>query len=83
MDYITIQKNVGHSPRKLRLVADMIRKMTPDRAVEALQFSGKAASFDLIKAIKTAMANGGNKNNLGFKKIEINTNSILLFIDKL
>lgn len=72
MEYISIQKNLRNTPRKLRYVADMIRKMTPDRAIEALSFTNRAASADLIKAIKTALANGGNKPSLGFKKIEIN-----------
>ncbi len=72
MEFTAIQKNIGHTPRKLRYVADMIRKMTPERAIEALQFTNRAASVDLVKAIKTALANGGNKEGLGFKKIEIN-----------
>lgn len=72
MDYITVQKNISHSPRKLRLVADMVRKMTPERAIEALEFANKAAAKDLIKAIKTALANSGNKEGLSFKKLEIN-----------
>ncbi len=72
MDYIAIQKNLGHTPRKVRLVADMIRKMSPEEAILTLQFTNKAASVDLIKAIKTAVANAGKKESLSFKKIEIN-----------
>ncbi len=72
MDYIAVQKNLGHTPRKLRLVADVVRKMTPERAILTLEFTNKAASLDLIKAIKTALANAGKKENLSFKKIEVN-----------
>lgn len=72
MEYMTIQKNVGHSPRKLRLVADMIRKMSPEQALLTLQFTPRAAALDLAKAIKTAMANSQDKTGLDFKKIEIN-----------
>lgn len=73
-EYITTQKNVGHSPRKLRLVADMVRKTTPEKALELLKFTNRAGAFDLAKAIKTAIANAGNnsKQGLAFKKIEIN-----------
>lgn len=67
-----IQKNIGHSPRKLRLVADMVRKMTPYQAVMRLQFVNRAAALDLAKAIKTALANAGNVDGLVFEKIEIN-----------
>lgn len=72
MDYISVQKNIGHTPRKLRLVADMVRKLNPDQAIETLQFVQKASAIDLIKAIKTALANAGNKQGLKFKKLEIN-----------
>ncbi len=77
MEYYTIQKNLGHSPRKLRLVADMIRKMTPERALLTLKFTNRAAAIDLAKAIKTVMANAalsakGSQGKLEFKKIEIN-----------
>ncbi|MBI2021576.1 50S ribosomal protein L22 [Candidatus Daviesbacteria bacterium] len=72
MEYITIQKNVTTSPRKLRLVAEMIREMNPDQALEVLQFTNKAASLPLAKAIKTAMANAKGSANLFFKKLEIN-----------
>lgn len=72
MEYRAIQKNITSSPRKLRLVADMIRKMDPYRAVELLQFTNKAAAQPLKKAILTAIANAGKKDVLGFVKIEIN-----------
>lgn len=73
MQYMTDQKNIGDSPRKLRLVADMIRKMTPEAAIEILEFTNKAAAPSLAKAIKTAMANAkGTDKPLRFEKIEIN-----------
>lgn len=72
MDYINVQKNIEDSPRKLRLVADMVRKMTPEQAIEILQFTPKAAATSLMKAIKTSLANTTYKEGLSFKSIEIN-----------
>lgn len=71
---MTIQKYLHTSPRKFRLVADLVRKMTPDQALESLRFINKSATADLIKAIKTVMANAKQKGmeNLSFKTIEIN-----------
>lgn len=69
---MTIQKNLKSSPRKLRLVADMVRKMTPAQAVLQLRFTNTAAAPILAKAIKTAVANAGNNESLVFKSIEIN-----------
>lgn len=71
MEYITIQKNITTSPRKLRLVADMVRKMSPAKALEVLQFTNKAAAKPLVKAIKTVLANS-KKDDVIFKTIEIN-----------
>lgn len=74
MEAQTIQKYLHTSPRKFRLVADLVRKMTPDQALETLRFTNKAAAGDLIKAIKTVMANAKVKGmeNISFKTIEIN-----------
>lgn len=77
MEAQTIQKYIHTSPRKFRLVADLVRKMTPDKALETLRFTNKAASLDLIKAIKTVMANAKTKGmeNINFKVVEINEGS--------
>ena len=72
MEFITIQKNIGSSPRKLRLVADMVRKMDPYAALQTLQFTTNAAAQPLAKAIKTVVANAGSKEGIVFKSIEIN-----------
>ena len=72
MLYTNIQKNISASPRKLRLVADMVRKMRPDEAVLSLQFTNKAAALPLAKAIKTAIANASGAAHLSFKSIEVN-----------
>lgn len=73
MEYINIQKNVKSSPRKLRLVADMVRRMSPDQALDVLQFTHRAAAEPLYKAIKTALANAGSTDQLlVFKTLEIN-----------
>lgn len=72
MQYTNTQKNVTNTPRKLRLVADMVRRMMPEQAMETLQFTNKSAARPLYKAIKTAVANAGAKEGLRFAKIEIN-----------
>ena len=72
MEFITIQKNISESPRKLRLVADMVRKMDPYAALDILHFTRNSAALPLAKAIKTVLANAGSKDGLAFKSIEIN-----------
>lgn len=72
MEFITIQKNIGSSPRKLRLVAALVRKMDPYAALQTLQFTTNAAAQPLAKAIKTVVANAGSIEGIAFKSIEIN-----------
>lgn len=64
------------SPRKLRLVADLVRRQQVDSALEQLRFSSKQASLPLAKAINSAVANAIhnfnlNKENLFVKAITI------------
>ncbi|WP_417430887.1 50S ribosomal protein L22 [Halpernia sp.] len=50
------------SPRKMRLVADIIRGVEVDKALSILKFSKKAASEKLEKVLLSAMANWQLKN---------------------
>lgn len=76
MEITQIQKNLHHSPRKLRLVADLVRGQKPTRALLTLRFTHKAAAPPLSKAIQTALGNAKSQNidenNLIFKSLEIN-----------
>lgn len=76
MEIQTTQKYIHTTPRKLRLVADMVRSMKPVEALNVLKFTPKMASGDLSAAIKTALGNakqaGGDSDRMIFKSIEIN-----------
>ena len=61
MDFFAIQKFVKVSPKKLRLVANVAKKMTPLEAVDRLPFLRKSGTEPMIKAIKTAIANAKDK----------------------
>ena len=60
--YFAKLNNVPTSPRKMRLVADMIRGMEVNRALGALHFSTKEASRKLEKLLKSAISNWEQKN---------------------
>ena len=55
--------NIPSSPRKMRLVADMIRGVEVNRALGILKFSNKEAAAVLYKLLKSAVANWEAKNN--------------------
>ena len=54
--------NVPSSPRKMRLVADMVRGQEVFRALGILKFSNKEAAARLEKLLRSAVANWEAKN---------------------
>ena len=69
------QKYLLMSPRKIRLVVGVIKKMKPAEAVEKLPFVQKRAGIELSKVIKSAIAaariQGVSETDLVFKEIQI------------
>ncbi len=59
--YFARLNGVPTSPRKMRLVADMIRGMEVNKALSVLRFSKKAASIQMEKLLKSAIANWETK----------------------
>ena len=60
--YFAKLKDVPSSPRKMRYVVDLIRGMEVNRALGTLMFSSKAASADVEKVLRSAIANWEQKN---------------------
>lgn len=61
--YFAKLKDVPSSPRKMRYVVDLIRGMEVNRALGTLRFSSKAASADVEKVLRSAIANWEQKND--------------------
>ena len=68
--YFAKANGIPTSPRKMRLVADMVRGMEVNRALGALHFSTREASRALEKLLKSAIANWETKTG---KKAEEET----------
>ena len=60
--YFAVLRNCPTSPRKMRLVADMIRGMEVNKALDILKFSSKEASQKVEKLLMSAIANWQAKN---------------------
>lgn len=75
MEYTATTKYVRVSTRKVRLVADSVRKLTPSASLAALSQMTKSASVPLSKTIASALDNakqkGAGEDALRFKTIEI------------
>jgi len=59
-----LNKNLMISPRKLRLLADNIRKMTPVEALGRLKFTNTKAARIMVKALQNVIADAKNNFNL-------------------
>ena len=57
MEAKAINRFIGSSPRKMRLVIDLIRGQSVDKAMEILHFSTKHASKDAEKTLRSAVSN--------------------------
>lgn len=62
MESIAKHRFLGSSPRKMRLVIDLIRGMSVDKALETLHFSPKHASKDAEKVLRSAVSNLMNRD---------------------
>lgn len=76
MEYQAIGKYIRGSARKLRLVANAVKTMEPEKALLSLHALPKRASHPLSDVIKSALANAkqkiGGTGGLRFLRIEIN-----------
>ena len=60
--YFAVLRNVPTSPRKMRLVTDMIKGVEVNKALDMLRFSPKEATRRLEKLLLSAIANWQAKN---------------------
>lgn len=57
-------KYVRVAPRKARMVVDLIRNKSVDKALEVLQFCERAVAVDVEKVLRSAVANAYQNNGM-------------------
>lgn len=62
--YIAKLNNCPSSPRKMCLVADLIRGMDANKALDTLQFTRKEAAKSMEKLLRSAISNYEQKSGL-------------------
>ena len=65
MEAKAINRYIGTSPRKMRLVIDLIRGKAVDHALHLLHFSPKHAAKTAEKVLRSAVSNLQNKDEGG------------------
>ncbi len=78
--YFAKLRNVPTSPRKMRLVADMVRGMEVNKALGVLKFSSREASSRLEKLLRSAISNWEQKNDRKAESGELYVTQI--FVDE-
>ena len=63
--------NLRTSPRKLNLVAQSIRGLSVQRALNELEFSHKRIAQDVRKALYSAISNAENNHNLDIDSLVV------------
>ncbi len=84
-EYFATLRNNPTSPRKMRLVADMVRGQEVNKALNMLHFHPKEASMKLEKLLMSAIANWQAKNegvriedtNLYIKEVYVDSGRVL------
>ena len=82
MEATAILRTVRLSPQKGRLIADQIRGLKVERALEILQFSTRRAAKRVKKVLESAIANaehnlGADIDELRVSEVQINAGPML------
>ena len=71
MEARAILKYARISPRKVKIVLDLIRNQDADKAMAILKFTPKAACEYLEQLLKSAIANAENNHNMDVSKLYV------------
>lgn len=66
-----VAKYIRTSPRKMRLVADLIRGKSAQEAWNLLEFTPKRAAGPMKKCLESAIANAQNNNELAVDTLTV------------
>lgn len=64
-------KNYRQSPRKVRLLADLVKGKKVIDAITTLRFANKRATAPVLKLVESAVANAKNNFNIGTENLYV------------
>jgi len=77
MEARAVSRYIPIAPRKVRLVADLVRNRDVETALEILKFSDKAGAVPVEKAVRSALANAGQNPDIDVEGLYVKT----IFVD--
>jgi len=66
-------RGVHISPQKVRLIADQVRGLSAEKALEALAFSPKKAAVLVKKVLESAIANAEHNEGANVDELSVST----------
>jgi len=78
MQVSAILRHARISPQKCRLVADQVRGMPVERALQTLMFSNKKAATMVRKVLESAIANAEHNEGADIDALKVKT----IYVDK-
>lgn len=78
MEARSVQRYVRIAPRKMRVVADLVRNKPVALALDALELSTKRAAFIVRKALTSAIANAKMKGEIDLESLFVSR----IFVDE-
>ncbi len=78
MEAIAVLKRAGTCAQKARLVADQVRGLSAEAAVEILQFSSKKAAQLVKKVVNSAIANAQENQGIDLDDLYVKA----IFVDE-
>ncbi len=71
MQAVAIMKHARISPQKVRLVADQVRSLPVERAMQILTFSNKKAAHLIKKVLESAVANAEHNEGADIDELKV------------
>lgn len=77
MEAKAVARYIPIAPRKVRLIADMVRDLDVEEALDILQFSNKTGAKAINKVMRSALANAGQNEDINVDDLYVKT----IFVD--
>lgn len=73
MQAVAVMKHAHISPQKARLVADQVRNLSVERALQILTFSNKKAAHLIKRVLESAIANAEHNEGADIDELKVAT----------
>jgi len=73
MEAKAVARYIPMSPRKVRLVADLVRDLDVEEALDLLRFTDKAGAKAIDKVMRSALANAGQNPDINVDDLYVRT----------